>query len=160
MFKNSLIFFRRSISSNSNNARIFFGNFPIGATETSLKKFFNGCGEIDSVTFFKVDPTGTSQGYGSILFKDEASLENAIKLNTTLLQDKPVTVKKWEGAYRLGTGRNAEPMSPNYPPSNILYVGNLPFETENDSLVNLFSEYGTVVSCRRPYDKLNERPKG
>lgn len=160
MFKNSLIFFRKSLfSTSTSNARIFFGNFPIGATEFTLKKFFNGCGEIDSVTFFKVDETGTSQGYGSVLFKEDSAVESAIKLNSTKMEDKPVTIKKWEGDFKAERNR-WEPKSPNYSPSNCLYIGNLPYAANNEAIINLFQEYGNVVTYRRPFDKMNERPKG
>lgn len=44
--------------------------------------------------------------------------------------------------------------------TNKLYVGNLSYGTTNDSLNNLFSQAGTVVSASVITDKMSGRSKG
>jgi RNA recognition motif-containing protein len=160
MFKTSLnLFFRKSLfSTKASESRIFFGNFPIGVTEFTMKKFFDGC-EIESILFFKKDRNGTSQGYGTILFSDENALSKAMELNNSMVQDKPVTIKKWEGEFSENRPR-APSKERIFPPSNCIYVGNIPFETDGEELITLFKEHGNVLNFRRPYDKENERSKG
>lgn len=41
-----------------------------------------------------------------------------------------------------------------------LFVGNLPFSSTEDSIKELFSKYGEVVSVKIPTDRLSGRPKG
>lgn len=41
-----------------------------------------------------------------------------------------------------------------------MYVGNLPFQTSNDELQELFSNYGTVTDIHMPMDRDSGRPRG
>ncbi|HEX3019050.1 MAG TPA: hypothetical protein VHP36_02055 [Chitinispirillaceae bacterium] len=41
-----------------------------------------------------------------------------------------------------------------------LFVGNLPFSSTEDSIRELFSKYGEVLSVKIPTDQLSGRPKG
>ncbi|MEK7123453.1 MAG: RNA-binding protein, partial [Patescibacteria group bacterium] len=41
-----------------------------------------------------------------------------------------------------------------------LYIGNLPYSTTSDSLKELFSEAGTVVSAQVMTDKISGRSRG
>jgi RNA recognition motif-containing protein len=41
-----------------------------------------------------------------------------------------------------------------------LYIGNLTYGTTEDDLLEIFSEYGTVVSCTIIKDKIEGRSKG
>jgi RNA recognition motif-containing protein len=44
--------------------------------------------------------------------------------------------------------------------STNLYVGNLSFQTTDDDLVQLFSQYGQVVSAKVIIDRETNRPRG
>lgn len=158
MFKSSFNLLRKSLFSTSvTEPRVFFGNFPFGTTDFAIRKFFDGCGEIKSVEFFKSDQSGT-KGFGSVLFNDATAFENACKLNSAEFEGKPVTIKPWEGDYR--KTMDSRPLKPVNPPSSILYIGNLAFDIERDELMTVFADYGNIISCRRPFDTLNNRPKG
>lgn len=41
-----------------------------------------------------------------------------------------------------------------------MYVGNLPFQTTNDELQELFSNYGEVTDIHMPMDRESGRPRG
>jgi len=41
-----------------------------------------------------------------------------------------------------------------------LFVGNLPFSSTEESIRNLFSQYGEVVSVKIPTDQMTGRPRG
>ena len=41
-----------------------------------------------------------------------------------------------------------------------MYVGNLPFQTGNEELEELFSNYGTVTDIHLPMDRDSGRPRG
>lgn len=41
-----------------------------------------------------------------------------------------------------------------------MYVGNLPFQTTQDELQELFSQYGTVTDIHLPTDRESGRPRG
>lgn len=44
--------------------------------------------------------------------------------------------------------------------SQKLYVGNLSFTSTEESITNLFSQYGEVVSVKIPTDHMTGRPRG
>lgn len=41
-----------------------------------------------------------------------------------------------------------------------IYIGNLAWSTTEDSISNLFSNYGNVISVKLPLDRENGRPRG
>jgi len=46
------------------------------------------------------------------------------------------------------------------PPSDTLFVGNLPFSASEDALRDMFSEQGSILGIRLPTDPDSGRPKG
>lgn len=46
------------------------------------------------------------------------------------------------------------------PPADTLFIGNLPFTANEDSLYEMFAEYGSVQSVRLPTDRETGAPKG
>lgn len=41
-----------------------------------------------------------------------------------------------------------------------LYIGNLPFETDIDTVNEIFSEYGEIIDIYAPVDRFTDRPRG
>ena len=41
-----------------------------------------------------------------------------------------------------------------------LYIGNLPFETDIDTVNEIFSEYGEIIDTYAPVDRFTDRPRG
>ena len=41
-----------------------------------------------------------------------------------------------------------------------IYIGNLPYDSTEDQVRDLFSQYGEVVSCALPTDRETGRPRG
>ena len=142
--------------------RIFFGGLPIGYTEFAIKNLFKDCGEIKTVEFFRKDESGANKGYGTILFADENALNKALEMNEQQVGGRPMTIKAWEGEYKDAEANRRGTVNPkiNFPPSEIIYIGNLRFDQDADELINIFAEMGNVISFRRPYDAVNKRSKG
>jgi len=44
--------------------------------------------------------------------------------------------------------------------NNKLYVGNLPFDTSEGALRQLFTQAGSIVSVTIPMDRMSNRPRG
>ncbi|CAG8573994.1 2749_t:CDS:2 [Ambispora leptoticha] len=44
--------------------------------------------------------------------------------------------------------------------SNVVFVGNIPYELTEDQLTDIFQEVGPVVSFRLVFDRENNRPRG
>ncbi|CAF1524904.1 unnamed protein product [Adineta steineri] len=64
-----------------NKRSIFIGNLPFDANDDDVWKAFEECGEIDNVRLVRDRATSVGKGFGYVLFKDEASVSLALRMN-------------------------------------------------------------------------------
>lgn len=57
-------------------------------------------------------------------------------------------------------GSRPERVVRTYEPSFRMYVGNLPWQVDDDQLIELFSEHGKVVNAKVVYDRETGRSRG
>ncbi|KAI9330471.1 hypothetical protein DFJ73DRAFT_648275, partial [Zopfochytrium polystomum] len=141
---------------------IFIGNLPWSADEDSIAAEFADCGEVTSVRLPVDRNTQKKKGFGYVTFTTEEAAQAAVELGTKTIDGRDVRIdfaapsaprQKQEG----GFGRVEQPKSS---PTEILFVGNLPFSATEDAVAEFFGEHGTVVSTRLPTDRESGRPKG
>jgi nucleolin len=105
--------------------------------------------------------TGKSRGFGYVTFATTEAADAAMALNgtkeidgRTLRLDKSADVgsNREKRAQAFGDVPSA--------PSKVLFVGNLSWNTVEDTLWDAFSEYGEVSSVRLPTDRESGKPKG
>merc|ERR1711988_118523 len=63
---------------NQRQRKIYIGNLPREINELVLRNMFEPFGLVESSNVIK-DPTGKSQGYGFILFREKDAVEKAIQ---------------------------------------------------------------------------------
>lgn len=140
---------------------IFVGNLSWAVDNDRLSQEFADCGEVISARVQLDRNTGKSRGFGYITFATTEAVNAAIALNgnkeidgRTLNLDKAVEhgPNKERRAQVFGDVRGS--------PSKVLFVGNLSWNTVEDTLWDAFSDYGDVTSVRLPTDKESGRPKG
>lgn len=157
---------------------IFVGNLPLDTTRNSLKSIFTKCGKVESTRLRSIATTGvkvapeqkgnqalvkkvavntqnvdkdarsTAQGY--VVFADKESVEKALLLNNSLV-----------GIHLIRVDR----VNPTIDASRSVFVGNLPYQTDEASLRQHF-----VLGCslanedienvRIIRDKLTQQCKG
>lgn len=103
-----------------------------------------------------------SRGFGYIEFADEESAAKAIALNGKEIDGRPININY---ASARPAPQNAEKRASQFgdkqnPPCTTLWVGNMAFSSNEDSLYNAFGEYGAVQSVRLPTDRETGAPKG
>ncbi|KAJ6675856.1 POLYADENYLATE-BINDING PROTEIN [Salix viminalis] len=117
----------------SGMANIFIKNLDKGIDHKALHDTFSSFGNILSCKI-ATDVSGQSKGYGFVQFDSEEAAQNAIdKLNGMLINDKQVyslkeTVDKYQGLN--------------------LYIKNLDDSIDDEKLKELFSDFGTITSCK------------
>lgn len=140
---------------------IFVGNLSWAVDNDRLSQEFAECGEVVSARVQLDGVTGKSRGFGYVTFATTEAVEAAISLNgtkeidgRTLNLDKSADVgpNREKRAQAFGDIRGA--------PSKVLFVGNLSWNTVEDTLWEIFSEYGEVSSVRVPTDRETGKPKG
>jgi len=85
---------------------IFIGNLPFDANDDDVWKAFEECGEIESVRLVRDRDTSVGKGFGYVLFKDEASVALALRLNGNCqIGNRQVRIKTAVKKPKVGQGR-------------------------------------------------------
>jgi nucleolin len=131
-----------------------------------LKSEFEECGEVIAARVQMDRNTGKSRGFAYVEFADPASVEKALKLSGKEIDSRPINVDR-----STNNKSSSRPGNPNEarraafgdktsPPSSVLFVGNLSWDANEDSLWDVFAEYGDVKSVRVPTDRESGKIKG
>ena len=141
---------------------VFVGSLSWNVDNDWLQSEFQECGEIISVRIMMDREKNRSRGFGYIEFADEESAAKAVALNGKEVDGRPVNINY---ASQRPERPNPEKRASQYgdkqnPPCTTLWVGNMAFTSNEDSLYNAFGEYGNVQSVRLPTDRETGAPKG
>lgn len=132
---------------------IWIGNLSFDTTRDELTNFLTLKGEnISKSDISRVNlPTrGTkNRGFAYVDFFDDEHLQSALKLSEFDLNGRKVLIKNaksYEGRPEKPQGMTST-LSKN-PPSRILFVGNLSFDTTSDLLKDHFKHCGEIIKIR------------
>ncbi|KAI9217686.1 hypothetical protein BC828DRAFT_340370, partial [Blastocladiella britannica] len=135
---------------------VFVGQLPFTATVTELHEFFSKFGEVKHVRMSR--KTVRRHGKVTHLFTGVAHVEfsthkQAVSAVSALDQQEHLTRKLRAD---LATGLSAEsqakraPRGPTAEPSDVLFLGNLPYEFDVSKLEELVGTCKNVVAIRTP----------
>ncbi|KAM7263607.1 hypothetical protein ACFE04_001290 [Oxalis oulophora] len=144
---------RESASEEAKFNNIYVKNLAEATTDEDFKKIFAEFGDITSSVIMR-DGEGKSKGFGFVNFESPDDAARAVEsLNGKTFDDKEWYVgkaqKKSEREMELKGKfeQNLKEMVDKFEGLN-LYVKNLDDSLTDDKLKELFSEFGTVVSCK------------
>lgn len=150
------LFIRRQERANGSPkfTNVYVKNFPETYTDEDLKKLFVPYGTITSATVMK-DVNGKSRCFGFVNFQSPDSAADAVERSngTTISDDKVLYVgraqRKAEREAELKAKIEQERISryEKLQGSN-LYLKNLDDNISDEKLKDLFSEFGTITSCK------------
>lgn len=144
---------------NSNVSRtIFVGNLSWNVDKDWLYEEFKQFGEIKDARVVTDRNTGKSKGVGYVEFSTEEEATAVMNCGGKEVDGRQVKLdyakNKEDVAFK---SKSEEPSSP---VSDTLFIGNLSFNTVEDTLYSAFEKYGTIVSVRIPTDKETGQSKG
>ncbi|KAG0682782.1 hypothetical protein C6P40_004013 [Pichia californica] len=131
---------------------IWIGNLSFDTTRDELINFIISKSDLtkDDISRVNLPTRGTkNRGFAYIDFQTDDQLNNALKLSESELNGRKVLIKNSK-SYE---GRPAKPegitstLSKN-PPSRILFVGNLSFDTSQELLQDHFKHCGEIIKIR------------
>ena len=142
-------------SKEADQVRLYLGNLSYDSDEPRLRSLFSEFGEVTDIFLPEDRSTGRRRGFGFVTFAERAAAEVAIaKMDQAEVDGR--TIKVNESRPRGdGPGFNASGA-----PTVKLYVGNLAFETNEESVRALFEKHGAVSDCFLPVDRESGRPRG
>ena len=155
-----------TVTDDASSTTVFVGRLSWNVDNDWLKSEFEECGEVVSARVQMDRNTGKSRGFGYVEFADPASVEKALQLSGKDIDGRPINVdRSTNNKAPGGTGNPNEARRTAYgdrtsPPSSVLFVGNLSWSATEDSLWELFAEYGDVKSVRVPTDRESGKVKG
>lgn len=151
-----------AVTSSEETKSIFVGRLSWNVDNDWLAQEFAECGEVESAHVQMDRNTGRSRGFGYVHFKTVDAVEKALALNGKEIDGRPINVDKSnppdkkasaeKRAQAFGDGQN--------PPSAVVFVGNLSFSVDEDTLWETFGEHGDVKNVRVPTDRDTGKPKG
>uniref|UniRef100_A0A7N1A8G9 Polyadenylate-binding protein n=1 Tax=Kalanchoe fedtschenkoi TaxID=63787 RepID=A0A7N1A8G9_KALFE len=144
---------RESVLNNTKFTNVYVKNLSEAITDEDLDRIFGEYGKLTSRVVMK-DADGKSKCFGFVNFQDPDAAARAVEaLNGNKIDDKVWFVgkaqKKSEREQEV-KGRfeqNMKEAADNYQGVN-LYVKNLHDSIDDEKLKGLFSEFGTITSCK------------
>ncbi|KAI0483213.1 RNA-binding domain-containing protein [Xylariaceae sp. FL0804] len=134
---------------------IFVSNMSFDATEDHLREAFSKYGEITSVNIGR-DGRGLSRGFAFIDFADHEASQDAIReADRSFWHGRRINV-----AQRLSAPSSGKRSIGDNPPSKSLYIGNIPYETSDVDLNQMFRKLDNVVDVRVAVDRNTGWPRG
>lgn len=151
-----------AVTSGEETRNIFVGKLSWNVDNDWLAQEFAECGEVESAHVPTDRNTGRSRGFGYVHFKTADAVEKALALNGKEIDGRPVNVDKSNPRdKKTSMEKRAQVFGDaSSPPSAVLFVGNLSFGVNEDTLWETFGEHGDVKSVRVPTDRDTGRPKG
>ena len=149
----------------SGSVSIFVGNLSWNIDQDWLASIFESVGGVVSARIITDRDSGRPKGFGYVDFETPEQAQKALELKDTEVDGRPINVD-------LAQAKTSNTDSPRgdraqkfgdkiSEPSSTLFVGNLSFNSSQDSLYELFGEGGGApTSVRLPTDRETGQPKG
>ena len=138
---------------------MFLGGLPFKAKEKDIKDFFKACGPIESVEL-KVGDDGRASGFGFLVFKKAESVAKAVEMSGQEMMGRWIKVSEANGAEGKRASGSFTPQKPKPEGCTNVFIGNLAFDIEEDSVRSFFEDCGNVVSVRLATDRETGNLKG
>lgn len=152
-------------TSEESEREIYVSNVPFDANEDDFKRVFGDCGEIEEITIPTIYTTGRPKGFAFVRFGTNKAREAALLLNQTNMLNRTIGVRQNKGrAVRSGRQdyyrERHNGLSDKPERCTTIFVGNLPWDTTEAELQELFESCGKVQSARIVKQTYTGRSRG
>jgi nucleolin len=141
--------------SEEDNTKVYVRGLPWRAQDYEIKEFFASCGTITSLEL-PLQDDGRSSGTAIVEFSNTNESAAAIALNGEDFQGRWLSIK-YNGSKPVGTPRTPAVKEEG---CTTVFVGNLDFNIDEDSLRQAFSECGEITQVRFAMDRESGEFKG
>merc|ERR1719223_1183411 len=148
--------------------KLYVGNLDYDTNEDALRQEFGNFGEVTDVFLPMERGTQRPRGFGFVTLASRPAAEKAIaEMDQRELHGRTIRVNesKPRGEGPADQGRGFGPggrggFNASGRPEVKLYVGNLSFDTTQETVQELFEKYGGVTDCFLPTDRETGKVRG
>lgn len=143
--------------SQPHDLQCYASGIPYDATEADVRAFFAPCGAITLIKAPTYQDTGRLRGFAHVTFSSPDGVAAALALNGQHMGARYITVEraKAEGAARVGAAPGRAPKG-----VSTLFVRNLPYDADEDTVRADFAKFGAITSVRLPRRSDTQATKG
>lgn len=151
--------------STESKREIYVSNIPFEAREEDFQEVFGVFGDVEEVTIPVIYTSGKPKGFAFVRFATEEAREKAVNHENELtMHERPIGVRRNKGRSVRPQQRRPrvrkEGLSEKPEDCRTIFVGNLPWSTEEEDLGDLFKVFGKIVSCRIVKQSWSGRSRG
>jgi len=154
------------VSDGETSREIYISNASFSSTKESFTTFFKDVGEVESITIPTQYQSGKPKGFAFVRFTTVAARDAALKKNGEELDGRALGIRENKGRaerqqnnYRDRQQRRQE-LSDKPQGCTTIFVGNLPWTTDEAELKKLFENCGEVVNARIVRQSWTSRSRG
>jgi len=154
----------QSYTSNEETEReIYVSNASFDTTKDGFIEFFKDCGVVEEVTIPTLYSTGKPKGFAFVRFETVDARNKALDKNGMTLDNRSLGIRENKGRAqraersieKRSTGLSSKP-----PGCTTIYVGNLPWSTDEQDLAGYFEDCGEIKSKRIVRQSWTKRSRG
>jgi len=144
---------------------VYVSNVPFKAEKADFERIFGCYGTIEEINIPTVFTSGKPKGFAFVRFADTKSRDAAVEnLNETIMLERTIGVRANKGRVlrpqRNKPQRDHDKLSAKPAGCCTIYVGNLPFTTDEDNLKELFAGCGEIRNTRIVRQFWSNRSRG
>uniref|UniRef100_M4C174 RRM domain-containing protein n=1 Tax=Hyaloperonospora arabidopsidis (strain Emoy2) TaxID=559515 RepID=M4C174_HYAAE len=144
-------------------ATVYVEGIPYRATESDLVTHFTSCGTVREVRMPRYQDSGKPRGYAHVVFDDEVALEKALLLDKSYLFQRYLSIERAEAPRAVEMAlkeKNQNATKKAIKGCRTVYIKQLPYEVEEDTIREALASCGTITSVRLPIWNHTQKLKG
>jgi nucleolin len=141
---------------------VFVGKLSWNVDDEWLSSEFVECGDVVSAQVQMDRVSGKSRGFGYVHFATPEAAQKALALDGKMIDGRPIRVDRSTPPDKTKARENRAKAfgDTQNEPSATLFVGNLSFSVVEDTLYDVFGEFGSIKGVRLPKDRESGDAKG
>eukprot|EP00478_Filoreta_tenera_P000464 GABV01000466.1.p1 GENE.GABV01000466.1~~GABV01000466.1.p1 ORF type:complete len:374 (-),score=143.02 GABV01000466.1:113-1168(-) len=155
------------------NNRLYVSNLPFSLEDEAFEKLFEAHGTVQEARIVRNQRNKRSRGYGFVLFAQDAEATAARDaLDGSDVEGRPIAIEiarsegprepkpRAEPAAAAPAAGDAKQPPVDETPGCRIWISNLDWNTDDETLNNMVVAYGTVEECRIVRDRRSNRSRG